>query len=155
MAKLSITDAACIASVSRVTLHRYIKAGRLSLISDSSIDTTELVRVGFVLHLATLPAATSVTPALQNVTASPVTPPVAAETHAREQLLELLQQQGDEYRATLQRQTEEYRERERAYQAQITRLQQQVDHEQHHYDCLLEAPRHTPVSPPGPGALEQ
>ena len=50
MAKLSISDAARVAGVSRVTLHRYIKAGKLSRTPDGLIDTSELLRLGMVLH---------------------------------------------------------------------------------------------------------
>jgi hypothetical protein len=46
MAKLSITDAARVTGVSRVTLHRYIKAGKLSRSADGTIDTAELLRIG-------------------------------------------------------------------------------------------------------------
>jgi hypothetical protein len=148
MARLSISDAARVAGVSRVTLHRYIKAGRLSRMPDGSIDTVELVRAGFVLQAETLTSDTPATPVLLDDTAAPRTPTVTAETHARERLLELLQQQVEEYRALLRQQAEESRERERAYQAQITWLQQRVDHEHQRYDRLLEAPRGDPVLMP-------
>jgi predicted site-specific integrase-resolvase len=48
MAKLSITDAARVTGVSRVTLHRYIKAGKLSRSADGTVDTAELLRIGLV-----------------------------------------------------------------------------------------------------------
>jgi hypothetical protein len=139
MAKLSISDAARVSGVSRVTLHRYIKAGRLSRLPDGSIDTAELVRAGFVLHLETLTDDTPVTPVLLDDTATPVTPsvtpPVAADTHAYERMIALLQQQVDEYRG-----------RERYYQDRIAWLETQVGHEQYRYDRLLEAPRTAPVA---------
>ena len=50
MAQLSISDAARVAGVSRVTLHRYIKAGKLSRTPEGLIDTAELLRLGMVLH---------------------------------------------------------------------------------------------------------
>ena len=50
MAKLTISDAARVASVSRVTLHRYIKSGKPSLSSYCIIDTVELLRIGLVLQ---------------------------------------------------------------------------------------------------------
>ena len=50
MAKLSLTDAARVTGVSRVTLHRYIKAGKLSRSADGTIDTAELLRIGLVLQ---------------------------------------------------------------------------------------------------------
>lgn len=162
MAKLSISDAARVAGVSRVTLHRYMKAGKLSRTPDGSIDTTELVRAGFVLHLETLPDDTPVTPVQQYVTSPAVTPPVAAETHAAERMIELLQQQVDDLRAHVHR----YEERERDYRAHITWLQQHVEQSQHRYDRLLEAPRPAPTvgieaapgvsqqRPPSPTAAE-
>ena len=54
MAKLTITDAARVASVSRVTLHRYIKAEKLSRSTDGTIDTAELLRIGLVLQSDTV-----------------------------------------------------------------------------------------------------
>jgi hypothetical protein len=54
MAKLSITDAARVTGVSRVTLHRYIKAGKLSRSADGTVDTAELLRIGLVLHSDTV-----------------------------------------------------------------------------------------------------
>src|SRR5262245_29863517 len=50
MARLTITDAARVTGVSRVTLHRYIKAGKLSRSADGTVDTAELLRIGLVLH---------------------------------------------------------------------------------------------------------
>jgi DeoR/GlpR family transcriptional regulator of sugar metabolism len=49
MAKLSITDAARVTGVSRVTLHRYIKAGKLSRSADGTVDTAELVNIRLTL----------------------------------------------------------------------------------------------------------
>src|SRR5215468_8461748 len=53
MAKLSISDAARVAGVARSTLHRAIKAGRLSMDPDGHLDTAELLRAGYTLHVAT------------------------------------------------------------------------------------------------------
>src|SRR5215831_10053799 len=50
VAKLTISDAARVTGVSRVTLHRYIKAGKLSRSTDGTIDTAELLRIGLVLQ---------------------------------------------------------------------------------------------------------
>jgi DNA-binding transcriptional MerR regulator len=49
MARLRISEAANVTGVSRVTLHRYIKTGRLSRNPDGTIDTAELQRVGLQL----------------------------------------------------------------------------------------------------------
>src|ERR1700704_3791869 len=54
MATLTITEAARVAGVSRVTLHRYIKAGKLSRSPDGTIDTAELLRIGLVLQTDTV-----------------------------------------------------------------------------------------------------
>src|SRR5262245_9127122 len=51
MAKLSKVDAAKAAGVSRQTLYTYLKDGRLSADADGLIDTAELLRAGFTLHL--------------------------------------------------------------------------------------------------------
>src|SRR5215471_5674034 len=53
MAKLTITDAARVAGVARSTLHHAIKAGRLSVDPDGHLDTAELLRAGYTLHVAT------------------------------------------------------------------------------------------------------
>src|SRR5262245_22767102 len=53
MAKLSISDAARVAGVARSTLHRAIHAGRLSVDPDGHLDTAELLRAGYTLHVAT------------------------------------------------------------------------------------------------------
>ena len=143
MAKLSVTDAARVAGVSRVTLHRHIKAGRLSRTPDGSIDTAELVRAGFVLHAETLANDTSVTPVLLDDTVPPVTPSVAAETHAYERMIELLQQHIEDLRSHMRRSED----RERHYQERIAWLETQIGYEQQRSDRLLEAPRSAPAPP--------
>jgi DNA-binding XRE family transcriptional regulator len=50
MAKLSKRDAAKTIGVARQTLYAYIKAGRISVDPEGTIDTAELLRAGFVLH---------------------------------------------------------------------------------------------------------
>ena len=51
MAKLSKVDAAKATGVSRQTLYTYLKDGRISADADGLIDTAELLRAGFTLHL--------------------------------------------------------------------------------------------------------
>ncbi len=51
MAKLSKTDAAKTINVSRSTLYNHIKQGRVSVDPDGTIDTAELIRAGFELHI--------------------------------------------------------------------------------------------------------
>ena len=53
MAKLTISDAARVAGVARSTLHRAIKAGRLSADPDGQPDTAELLRAGYTLQAQT------------------------------------------------------------------------------------------------------
>lgn len=141
MAKLSVTDAARVAGVSRITLHRHLKNGHISRTADGRIDTAELIRAGFVLHPETLINETPATPMIHHDTPASVTLPVASEssavTHALEQMVELLRGQIDDLR--LQVRSSEARERH--YQERIVWLEAQVDQIQTHFDRLLEAPR--------------
>jgi len=50
MKPLTITQAAKVTGVSRVTLHRYVKAGKLSRSADGTFDPVELQRAGFTLR---------------------------------------------------------------------------------------------------------
>ena len=86
MAKLTISDAARVTGVSRVTLHRYIKAGKLSRTPDGLIDTAEILRIGLVLHPDTLQQPFTV----QRPATPPATPPVTADTPTLERLIEVL-----------------------------------------------------------------
>ncbi len=132
MAQLTISDAARVTGVSRVTLHRYIKAGKLSRTPDGLIDTTELLRIGLVLHSDTLQ---------QPVTVQRPAPPlVTADTPTLERLIEVLQRELDDARAREQA----ARERE----AMLLQMLQQV---QQQNQRLLEAPRSAPApSAPAP-----
>ena len=133
MAQLTISDAARVTGVSRVTLHRYIKAGKLSRTPDGLIDTAELLRIGLVLHPDTLQ---------QPVTVQrPATPLVTADTPTLERLIEVFQRELDDARAREQA----ARERE----AMLLQMLQQV---QQHNQRLLEAPRSVPT-PRAPAPL--
>ena len=67
MARLRISEAATVTGVSRVTLHRYIKAGKLSRDPDGTIDTAELQRIGLQLkHLPDVAEQPQVTPSETN-----------------------------------------------------------------------------------------
>src|SRR5919197_906452 len=137
MAKLTITDAARVTGVSRITLHRYIKAGKLSRSGDGMIDTAELLRAGFELHLETLPRDTSETRVLPLATPSetlPVTPPDPATL---QQLITVLQRELDAAHAR----EEAARERESLLLQMLQQLQQQ-------HQRLLDLPR--PPTPPAP-----
>jgi hypothetical protein len=136
MAQLTISDAARVTGVSRVTLHRYIKAGKLSRTPDGLIDTAELLRIGLVLHPDTLQQPVTV----QRPATPPATPPVTADTPTLERLIEVLQRELDDARAREQA----ARERE----AMLLQMLQQV---QQQNQRLLEAPRSVPPpSAPAP-----
>jgi DNA-binding transcriptional MerR regulator len=136
MAQLTISDAARATGVSRVTLHRYIKAGKLSRTPDGLIDTAELLRIGLVLQPDTLQQPVTV----QRPATSPATPPVPADTPTLERLIEVLQRELDDARAREQA----ARERE----AMLLQMLQQV---QQQNQRLLEAPRSVPApSAPAP-----
>ena len=146
MAFLSISEAARVTGVSRVTLHRYINAGRLSRRPDGKIDTTELVRAGLSLQVETPDVTPLETPMYRDVTPQTVTPSVTpdpAVTHAYERLIGLYQQQLDALHIQVQQQAEH-----------ITWLQAQVEITQLQYARLLEAPRHPSPRPASPQASQ-
>jgi DNA-binding transcriptional MerR regulator len=132
VAQLSISDAARIAGVSRVTLHRYIKAGKLSRTPEGLIDTAELLRIGMVLHPDTVYQPVTVQ---QDVT-PPATPPVSpAETATLQQLISVLQRELDAAHA-----------REQAARDREALLLQMLQQVQQQSQRLLEAGQ----PPPGP-----
>lgn len=130
MAKLTISDAARVAGVSRVTLHRYINAGKLHRTPDGAMDTAELLRAGFLLHPETLAPETPATPMVQEASPSPVTPTVAAETYALERMVKFLETE-----------LERARTRETVLLQVIQDMQHLVDQAQTQSHRLLEAPR--------------
>jgi hypothetical protein len=136
VAKLTISDAARVAGVSRVTLHRYIKAGKLSRSPDGTIDTAELLRIGLVLHSDT--ALQSVT--LQRDVTPPETSPATSPDPATlQQLITVLQRELDAAHAR----EEATREREALLLQMLQQLQQQNQR-------LLDLPRSPPPPPPRP-----
>src|SRR5262245_4720123 len=127
MARLTITDAARVTGVSRVTLHRYIKAGKLSRSIDGTIDTAELLRIGLVLHPDTVLHPVN----LQRDVTSLETPPVTRPDLATlQQLITVLQRELD----AAHTREEAARERE----AFLLQMLQQV---QHQNQRLLDMPR--------------
>ena len=131
MAKLTITDAARVTGVSRVTLHRYIKAGKLSRSSDGAIDTAELLRIGLELHPDTVLQPV----ALQRDATPSETPAVTSPNAATlQQLLTVLQRELDAAHA---------REREALLLQMLSQLQQQNQR-------LLDMPRTAPPPRPSP-----
>jgi hypothetical protein len=132
MAKLSITDAARVTGVSRVTLHRYIKAGKLSRSADGTVDTAELLRIGLVLHPDTVLQPVT----LQHDVTPHETPPVTVPDLAPlQQLIGVLQRELDAAHAR----EEAAREREATLLQMVQQLQQQNQR-------LLDMPRSTPPS---------
>ena len=128
MAKLTISDAARVTRVSRVTLHRYIKAGRLSRSADGTIDTAELLRVGLTLHPDTVQ---------QPVTVQrPATLPVTADTTALERLIDVLH-----------RELEAAREREQAARDREAMLLQMLQQVQQQNQRLLDVGRSAAPAP--------
>jgi hypothetical protein len=141
MAQLTISDAARVTGVSRVTLHRYIKTGKLSRTPDGLIDTAELLRIGLVLQPDTVQQPVTV----QRPATPSATPPVTPDTPALERLIEVLQ-----------RELEDARAREQAAREREAMLLQMLQQVQQQNQRLLEAPRavlsatpaSTPASPP-------
>jgi hypothetical protein len=134
MARLTISEAARVAGVSRVTLHRYIKAGKLSRSADGTIDTAELLRIGLVLQPDTVLQPVS----LQHDVTPPETAPVAAPDPATlQQLLTVLQRELD----AAHTREEAARERETLLLQMLSQLHQQNQR-------LLDVPRPQDAPPP-------
>src|SRR5215510_12178057 len=134
MARLTITDAARVTGVSRVTLHRYIKAGKLSRSTDGTIDTAELLRIGLVLQPDTVLQPVS----LQRDATPSETPPVTSPDLATLQhLLTVLQRELDAAHA-----------REEAARERETLLLQMLQQVQQQNQRLLDMPRQTPQDAP-------
>lgn len=142
MALLSISDAARVAGVSRVTLHRYIKAGKLSRTPEGLIDTAELLRLGMVLHPDTVYQPVTV----QQEVTPPATPPVSpADTATLQQLIGVLQRELDAAHA-----------REQAAQEREALLLHMLQQVQQQSQRLLEAgPPSTGPQPAMPPAMLQ
>jgi len=148
VALLSISDAARVAGVARSTLHRAIKAGRLSLAPDGRVDTAELLRAGYTLQGVTQQqrpvALQGATETQQGATGgaqqraqqpAPPVPPQALEAMVRER-----DQLAQQLRTTQERLQEVERataERERYYQGQVVWLQLQIDQTHELYARLL------------------
>jgi hypothetical protein len=118
-----------------VTFHCYIKAGKLSRTPEGLVDTTELLRIGLVLHPDTV---------LQPVTVqhevTPPTPPAVTspDTDTLQQLITVLQRELEAAHAC------EHAARERE-----TLLLQMLQQVQQQSQRLLDVPR-LPQTPTGP-----
>jgi hypothetical protein len=143
MAQLSITDAARVTGVSRVTLHRYIKAGKLSRSADGTIDTAELLRIGLVLQSDTVLHPVSLQ---RNVTPQETSPVTSPDPATLQQLITVLQRELD----AAHTREEAAREREALLLQMVQQLQQQNQR-------LLDMPRHgaVPASTPSPLAAHE
>ena len=145
MAKLTITDAARVAGVSRVTLHRYIKAGKLSRSADGTIDTAELLRIGLVLQSDTVLQPVSLQRDVTPLKHHPVTSPDPAT----------LQQLHHRVTAGLDAahaREEAAREREALLLQMLSQMQQQ---NQRLLDMPRPAPQAAPRRPQGPTPAPQ
>src|SRR5215467_5209098 len=165
MAKLTITEAARVAGVARSTLHRAINAGRVSVDPDGHLDTAELLRAGYTLHVATQQGDA---PTLHDATPrnrSAQHPPFPAEIQALQavqQERELLRLERDLLRqqlaaAQIREQAVVEREREAREERQAARerealLLRMVEQTQQRYDRLLDAPRPAPAPQPRPAS---
>ena len=140
MAKLTITDAARVTGVSRVTLHRYIKAGRLSRSGDGTIDTAELLRIGLVLQPDTVLQPVT---RQRDVTPSETSSVTSPDPVTLQQLITVLQRELDAAHAR----EEAAREREALLLQMLSQMQQQNQR-------LLDMPRPPPPTSPQevPGA---
>lgn len=92
MARVRITDAARVAGLSRVTLHRYSKVGKLSRSPDGTIDTAELLRIGLVLQLDTVLQSETLQ---RDVTPPAISPVPSPDLATLQQLITVLQRELD------------------------------------------------------------
>src|SRR5213592_4852395 len=141
MAKLTISDASRVAGVARSTLHRAIRAGRLSVDPDGHVDTAELLRAGYTLQRSTQQGA----------------PP--AETQAQtavHQERDLLRLERDLLRRELEAahgREQAALEREQAAREREALLLHMLEQAQQQSQRLLDMPRSAPAPAlPGPGA---
>jgi hypothetical protein len=136
MARLTITEAARVTGVSRVTLHRYIKAGKLSRSADGTIDTAELLRIGLVLQPDTVLQPVSMQ---RNVTPPETSPVTSPDPATLQHLITVLQRELDAAHAR----EEAAREREALLLQMLQQMQQQ-------HQRVLDMPRRTPPPVPRP-----
>jgi hypothetical protein len=75
MAKLTLSAAVHVCNMTRTTIQRVVKTGRLSLDAEHRVDTAELLRVGYQLDAAALPAAAHQNAAGRSSLGTPVNTP--------------------------------------------------------------------------------
>ncbi len=104
MALVSVTEAARLTGKNRATIHRYIKQGKLSQISDATntkkVDTSELIRVFGSL------TATHATPLQNDAMQHDTTPKTDQSVALLQQKIALLEQLLESKNKELQRQDE-------------------------------------------------
>lgn len=104
MALVSVTEAARLTGKNRATIHRYIKQGKLSQISDATntkkVDTSELIRVFGSLN------ATPATPLQNDAMQHDATPKADQSVALLQQKIALLEQLLESKNKELQRQDE-------------------------------------------------
>jgi hypothetical protein len=149
MAKLTISEASRVAGIARSTLQRAVRAGRLSLNPDHTVDTAELLRAGFTLHAAQQPQdAAMLQDAAPRGRSAP--PGAAGDTSQDAELLRreiaLLEREREMLRAAL----DAAAAREQVALEREARLLHLLEQAQAQSQRLLEAPRHAP--PAGPPA---
>jgi hypothetical protein len=150
MARLRITEAAKVAGVSRVTLFRYVKGGKLTRHPDGTVDTAELQRAGFTLQQA----AQLGKRVAQRLATSGVEVPPQASIPLQNQLLtavererDVLQRELDATRETLRQERDAALERERVAREQIALLLQMLQDAQQQSQRLLDMPRQPSPTP--------
>lgn len=157
MAKLTVSDAARVAGVARSTLHRAIRAGRLSVDPDGHIDTAELLRAGYTLQRSvqqSRPGALQDAPPRSSDALQSSIPPEPQALSAVHQERDLLRLERDLLRRELeaaQAREQAALEREQAAREREALLLRMVEQTQQRYDRLLEAPRSVPPSRPESG----
>ena len=150
MAKLTISDASRACGVSRTTIQRAVKAGRLSLDAEHQVDTAELLRLGYKLDAALLHAASQQGKVhVQRDAAAQGRSSVqegAAEIELRflRQQYEQIQRERDRLVQQVQQlQMQQAQTQQHLTQAQQMQqdVQQMLHAAQQRYDRLLDAPR--------------
>ena len=134
MAKLSKVDATKATGVSRQTLYTYLKDGRLSTDADGLIDTAELLRAGFTLHVGHEVGRQDVNLLGQPLTSRLDTLDVYLD------MITMLKQQLSEAQAREQAALE----REKTARDREALLLNMLQDMQHRYDRLLDMPRTPP-----------
>jgi hypothetical protein len=163
VARLTISEAARITGVARSTLQRAVRAGRLSLAADHTVDTAELLRAGYTLHAAQQPqgaaALQDAAPRSRSVPQDAAEPP-ALDVALLKREVALLERERDLLRAAL----DAAAAREQVALEREAWLRHQLEQVLAQNQRLLEAPRPLPPAeasgaarrtPQAPGVLPE